>query len=204
VLKKMLQFLGGIKRLPTTRVGRSFVKNNDGAVAVEFAIVGVPFFMMVMAVFNTGLYFYAVNCVDRGIEDAARFVRTGEAQKGSSSAGGTGTSLTADQFRTMVCDTASAYIDCSQLNIRIQSNTDWSAINAIKCDVNNPTTGAIAKGDGTLLTAMAGTANSKVLITACYKWELGKYLPFVHFDALYPDGSTLIQSSAALQIEPYQ
>lgn len=188
---------------PSHAKARSFIKNRDGAVAVEFALVSGPFLLMMMGIMNTGLYFYAVNCVDRGVEDAARFVRTGEAQKGSASAGGNGTSMTASQFRTMVCNAASSYIDCGQMNIRIQSNTDWANVNAVTCDVNNPTTGAISSTDVTPLTVMAGTANSKVLITACYKWELGKYLPFVHFDARFPDGSVLIQSSTALQIEPY-
>ena len=203
MLKNFCGCWGIAKNTSVGRAGRSFVKNDDGVVAIEFAMVGAPFLLMMVGVFNTGLFFYSVNCVDRGVEDAARFVRTGEAQKGSASAGVSGVSITAAQFRTLVCNSATSFIDCNQLNIRIQSDPNWANINSVVCDVNNPTSGAISATSATPLTVMTGTANSKVLITACYKWTLGKYLPFVHFDARFPDGSALIQSSTALQIEPY-
>lgn len=184
------------------RRGRSFLKNADGTVAVETALISIPFLTMMFGIINTGMFFYAINCVDRGVEDAARFVRTGEAQKGTYP-GGT-TQMTAGQFKTLVCAKASTYIDCNKLNVRIQSATSWNAINAFTCPLSGSlTTGAINTTDTTAISAIAGTQTAKVLITVCYQWDLGKYLPFVHFDARFADGSALIQSSTALQIEPY-
>ena len=43
--------------------GRSFVKDSQGAVAVEMALVSIPFLTMMFGILNTGLYFYAINCV---------------------------------------------------------------------------------------------------------------------------------------------
>jgi Flp pilus assembly protein TadG len=184
------------------RCGRSFLKNDDGALAVETAMVSLPFLMMMFGIVNTGMYFYAINCVDRGVEDAARYVRTGEAQKGTYP-GATGP-LTAGGFKTLVCDKASNYIDCSKLEIRIQSAAEWKDINALNCPTTgNLSSGAISSTDTTAISAITGTQTAKVLIVACYKWDLGKYLPFVKFDARYDDKATLIQSSTALQIEPY-
>lgn len=184
------------------KCGHSFLKDSKGAAAVEFALVSIPFLMMMFGILNTGLYFYAINCVDRGVEDAARYVRTGEAQKGTYS-GATGP-MTAGQFRSLVCAKATTYIDCGKLNIRIISGPDWGAIQPFTCPVAGALdVGAIPANDSTALSALAGTQNSVVLIVACYQWEMGKYLPFLHFDSRFLDGSSLIQSSTAMKIEPY-
>lgn len=193
------------RKKPAKRVancGRSFLKDSDGAVAVEMALVSIPFVTMMFGIVNTGMYFYAVNCIDRGLEDAARYIRTGEAQKGT--APGLSSQMTAGGFRTLVCNKATSYIDCSKLQIRIFTAANWTGVNPFTC----PTTGtldagAIMAGDGTLISATAGTQSAVVLITACYQWTTGKYLPFMHFDKRFSDGSSLIQSSTALKIEPY-
>lgn len=186
----------------TANCGRSFLKDSNGAVAIETAMVSIPFLTMMFGILNAGLYFYAVNCLDRGMEDAARYVRTGEAQKGTYP-GGT-TQMTAGQFRSLVCTKATSYIDCSKLQIRIMSGTDWSTINPFTCPTaGDLTSGAITAGEATAISAKTGTQNSVVLVVACYQWTMGKYLPFVRFNTTFSDGSTLIQSSTALKIEPY-
>ena len=183
----------------------SFIKDSSGQAGVEIAMVSVPFLTMIFGVVNAGMFFYAVNCVDRGVDDAARFIRTGEAQHGSASAGGNGTSsITAGQFRTLVCQRATSYVDCSAMQIMVQSGADWSTINPLTCPTDGTApAGNIAANDGTPISTTAGSQNSVVLITVCYKWSLAKYLPYVKFDKRYADGSALIQSSTALKIEPY-
>lgn len=195
-------------------LGRSFLKDSDGAVAIELAMVSVPFLTMMFAVINTGMFFFAINCLDRGMEDASRYIRTGEAQGGKVAgyAGSTGQGMTAAQFKKLVCDRASGYIDCTKLEITIQSSTDanggWANINPTVCMANGSlTTGNVPANAnpnvGPTISGIAGTQGAVVLITACYKWEMGRYLPFVHFDRRFTDGSSLIQSSTALRIEPY-
>ena len=169
---------------------------------------------MMFAVVTTGMYFFAINCVDRGMEDASRYIRTGEAQGGKVAGytSNTSSTMTAAFFKKLVCDRASAYIDCSKLEITIQSSSDatggWANITPGSCLTNgNLTTGNVAPlndpNAGPTIASITGTQGAVVLITACYKWQLGKYLPFVHFDQRFSDGSTLIQSSTALKIEPY-
>ncbi len=193
------------RKKPAKRVagcGRSFLKDNDGQVAIEMAMVSVPFLTMMFGIINTGMFFYAVNCIDRGIEDAARYIRTGEAQKGTYP--GATAQMNAGQFRTMVCNKATSYIDCSKLQIRIFTAADWSGVNPFTCPTTGTlSSGAIMAGDNTPISTTAGTQSAVVLITACYQWTMGKYLPFAHFDSRFSDGSSLIQSSTALKIEPY-
>ena len=183
-------------------LGRSFLKDSEGQVAVEMALVSIPFLTMMFGIINTGMFFYAVNCLDRGLEDAARYIRTGEAQKGT--APGLSGQMTAGGFRTMVCAKATSYIDCSKLQIRIFTAADWNGVTAFTCPTTGTlSSGAIMAGDNTPISTSAGTQSAVVLITACYQWTMGKYLPFVQFDKRFSDGSSLIQSSTALKIEPY-
>ena len=194
------------RKKPAKRVaacGRSFLKDSEGAVAIEIALVSIPFLTMMFGIINTGMYFYAVNCIDRGLEDTARYIRTGEAQKGTAP-GLSGSQMTASGFRTMVCNKATSYIDCSKLQIRIFTAADWNGVNAFTCPTTGTlNSGAIMAGDNTPISTTAGTQSAVVLITTCYQWTTGKYLPFMQFDRRFSDGSSLIQSSTALKIEPY-
>ena len=98
----------------------------------------------------------------------------------------------------------SSRLDCSKLQIRIFTAADWSGVNPFTCPTAGTlNAGAIVAGDSTPISTTAGTQSSVVLITACYQWTMGKYLPFMHFDNRFSDGSSLIQSSTALKIEPY-
>lgn len=166
------------------------------------AMVSVPFLTMMFGIINTGMFFYAVNCIDRGLEDASRFIRTGEAQKGT--APGLTIEMTAGQFKQLVCTKATGYIDCSKLQLRIFSAADWSGVNPYTCATSGSLDGGtIATTDGSNISTKTGSQGAVVLITACYQWSMGKYLPFVRFDKRFSDGSSLIQSSTALKIEPY-
>jgi Flp pilus assembly protein TadG len=183
-------------------MARSFARNDQGGVAIEMALISIPFLTMMFGIITTGMFFYAVNCLDRGVEDSARYIRTGEAQKGT--VPGMSGQLTAGGFKTLVCARATSYIDCSKLQIRILTAADWSGINPFSCPTTGDlTSGAIAASDTTPISQTAGTQSTDVLIVACYQWTMGKYLPFTKFDARFPDGSSLIQSSTALKIEPY-
>jgi Flp pilus assembly protein TadG len=176
----------------TTSV-KTFASNEAGTTAIEFAMVAPPFLMMVFGIINTGMFFYSVNSLDRGLEDSSRRIRTGELQN-------LGT-VTAGSYKTMLCDAATAYVDCANVQVLIQSQTSWAALGAQSCQSGGTLTPSTGPSN-TSLSTLTGTAGAIVLITACYKWEFAKYLPFLKFGSL-ADGSALIQSSTAFKTEPY-
>lgn len=170
----------------------TFKADDSGATAVEFAFVAVPFFMMVFGVINIGMFFYAVNSLDRGLEDATRRIRTGELQNCSASVG---------DFKTRMCNASSGYINCNKLSLLIQSANDWDGLTAQSC----LTSGALTPSSGTAgqaLVDLAGNQNAVVLITACYEWEAAQYLPFLRLGNL-GNNSMLIQSTSAFRTEPF-
>jgi hypothetical protein len=182
---------GPFKDRKISKTSRRFAKDASGATAVEFGIVALPFFMMVFGIINIGMYYYTVNSVDRGLEDATRRIRTGELQNCSASVG---------DFKTLMCNSASSYIDCNKLNLLIQSAPDWGGLALQSCT----SAGALTPGSGTPgqdLADLAGNQNAVVLITACYQWETAKYLPFLTLGD--STNGLIIQSTSAFRTEPF-
>lgn len=183
---------GQFKDHKNSKPSRRFAKDVSGATSVEFGFVALPFFMMVFGIINIGMYYYTVNSVDRGLEDATRRIRTGELQNCSASVG---------DFKTLMCNSASGYIDCNKLNLLIQSAPDWGGLVAQSCQ----SVGGLTPSSGTPgqdLSDLAGNQNAVVLITACYEWETAQYLPFLKLGTL-SNGSMLIQSTSAFRTEPF-
>ncbi len=114
---------GRLSPAPRSRVAR-WLRNDRGATAIEFAIVAVPFFMLVLGTIGIGLYFFTTNSLEHGVEAAARKIRTGEAQKSG---------LTVGDFKQSVCDGAGSYIDCSKLSVLVQHASSWSALTPQSC-----------------------------------------------------------------------
>ena len=122
--------------------------------------------------------------------------------------------MTAEQFQKLVCDLAQPNIDCSKLVIHLGSYSSWKDVVTPDCvdgSTGNMTTGGV--GTTPIKDAsMAGEANMKVLVTACYDWTVAKYLPFLLHDndgnARYTqrlaDGGLLLQTSVVFQTEPYK
>ena len=109
-------------RLPLLHRRRSasrLVRNEDGAAAVEFALVAVPFLLFVLGLLGMGLYFLASTSLEYGVEAAARKLRTGEAEKGN---------MTVGKFRELVCEAAGSYIDCGKVSTIVQHAATWSGI----------------------------------------------------------------------------
>lgn len=59
---------------------RPFGRNEEGVTAVEFALVAAPFFALVFAILETALVFFAGQVMETAVADAARLIRTGQAQ----------------------------------------------------------------------------------------------------------------------------
>lgn len=60
------------------RLVRRFKKDENGATAVEFAFVAGPFFLLVFAIFETAIYFWANQYLETIVDDVTRLYRTGQ------------------------------------------------------------------------------------------------------------------------------
>ena len=55
-------------------------RGNSGSAAVEFALIAPVFFLLLFAIFETGMLFFADMTLENGVAVTARLIRTGQAQ----------------------------------------------------------------------------------------------------------------------------
>ncbi len=178
---------------------RRWRRDDSGATAVEFAIVALPFMMLMFGIMTVCLYFFTNFSLENAAWAAARAVRTGQLQQGKGAYSGVMTlEDRKNAFKAALCSKAPSFLHCSsRVVVIVQSNTSFGGIVEPQCAVN-----------GTLINQSAaafdtGGASSVVLITVCYPWEFANQLPFLKFGTLN-NGAALMQASVTFRTEPYQ
>src|ERR1700730_9557131 len=66
------------------RIFRRFVRQQSGAIALEMALVGPPFFLILLTIIDLGLMLANQSLLDGAARDAARLIRTGQVQSATS------------------------------------------------------------------------------------------------------------------------
>src|ERR1700740_359686 len=94
------------------RATRRFGSDKKGSSAVEFALIGGPFFMMIFAIIETALMFFAQQALETATQDTARMIMTGEAK-----------SFTQTQFKDALCLKVATFISCTGIRVASQSFT---------------------------------------------------------------------------------
>jgi hypothetical protein len=177
---------------------RRWHNDDSGVTAIEFAIVAMPFLLMMFGIMSVCLFYFANFSIENAVWQAARALRTGQVQQSQGAYAGAVTN--ADRkiaFKKALCERAPTFLKCNDKAIVIvQSNANFSGIHEPNCVTN-----------GTMITDAAagfdiGGGSSVLLVTVCYPWELGGKLPFFKMGNL-SDGSLLMQASVAFRTEPY-
>jgi Flp pilus assembly protein TadG len=175
-------------------------RDQSGFTAVEFALVAMPFIMLMFGIMSVCLYFFTNFTMENAVWAASRAVRTGQFQTGGGAYSGLVTmGDRKNAFKQALCAKAPAFIDCTKAIVLMQSNANFGGITEPKC-TNNGTMIDQASADASF---NVGGASSVVLVTVCYPWSFGGALPFVKLGNLQ-DGSLLVQASVAFRTEPYQ
>lgn len=86
------------------RLRRFFVKDEKGTTAVEFALIGAPFFALLGFMLLGGHILWLSHSMDTSMQMVSRQIRTGQAQAAG---------MTMTQFRNTICATvATSQADC--------------------------------------------------------------------------------------------
>lgn len=169
------------------RARRRFIRDARGSVAVEFALTAIPFFTLLFAIFEAGMVFFASATLDQSLNDAARLIRTGQAQTAGT---------TVSQLTATVCNNVALLTNCTtklKLDVRIYTKFSSVAYPAV-----TDTNGAV---DSSKLQFNLGAAGDIVLIRAFYVWSIMS--PFTTGLSNNTSGTRLLQSSVAFRNEPY-
>lgn len=176
-------------------------KNEDGATAVEFAIVSLPFLMLLLGTMSVGLGYFWIFTLENAVWAASRDLRTGAFQTNSGIYAGLGTAQEKiDKFQEEICARTPLKSDClANSRVLVQSNATFNGITAPNCLNNENNLIDKSAADAAF---SAGASSSVVMVTACYAWQFGGNLPFLRLGNM-ANGSFLIQASAAFRTEPY-
>lgn len=123
----------GSKRRSFLSKLRLFRRRDDGSAAVEFALLALPFFALVMFTFELGLGFVANKVLEIGTDTVARQIRVGQLQLRAFDPDTAGDEEAAQregmaEFREALCDqaTMTIFFDCSKLLIDVQMIATWA------------------------------------------------------------------------------
>jgi len=164
-----------------------FRRAKRGATAVEFAMIAMPFFLLLYAVIDTSLVYFATTTLENGLAAASRQIKTGQAQAAN---------MTAQQFRTLVCNEVSMLLKCdAHLAIDVRKFTSFGGVNLpAALDGNGNLTGNFQFN--------TGGAGDIIVVRAFYAWPM--LTPnFGDTMTNMAGNSRLLTAAAAFKNEPF-
>lgn len=166
---------------------RAFVGDRKGATAVEFALIAAPFFLLIFAILEIALIFFASAIIENAVAEAARDIRTGELQNAGEGE---------EEFRAAVCAQIQTVADCGRLRIDVRTFENFAST-----QFNPPVT-----DDGDLddsgFAFDPGIAQDIVVVRVFYDWPLlGPGM--INGLANMPGNRRLISAATAFRNEPY-
>lgn len=139
-----------------TRITGRFARDKDGTTAVEFGLLGLPFFAMIAVILETSLVLLASNIFDSALQDTTRQIRTGQAKTASH---------TIADFRAGMCDRLVGLFDCDAIVIVVREVSSFSAANIIDPVDQNTGNWLVTE------TYSSGDRQTIMVAEAYYKWE---------------------------------
>jgi Flp pilus assembly protein TadG len=146
----------GSPRCVRRRFG-SLLRDRGGATMVEFALIALPFFLLLFGGFEIGFVYWATEELENATSHGARMVRTGQVQTGR---------ITQAALKTQICNQTAILVGCtSRLRIDIRSATTFAALTP-----PTPLDGAGALKDDSDFSFDPGDPNDVIIVSAFYSW----------------------------------
>lgn len=171
-----------IKRRPKSQ---TFSTDQSGVTAIEFALIAPPFFALLLALFEVGLVFFSGSVLENAVNDAARLIRTGQAQAGS---------FSKSSFQNEICKNVVMF-DCGKLVVDVETFQNFSGIGIPDDPLDS---------SGNLKTNFPfnmGVGGDVVLVRVFYEWEL--MAPKLTLMGNMGSGNRLLSTAQVFRNEPF-
>ena len=127
---------------------RRFRVATDGATAVEFGLVALPFFALLWSIIETAMAFWAQSLLDNAVANASRQLYTNSFASSYSTVSAQYTSQNKtpptqkDYFKTLICNKATLLFNCSKIDVDVKAIASGSgdftdAATAFKIPITN-------------------------------------------------------------------
>lgn len=166
---------------------RRWLRGEDAATAIEFALVAFPFTYLLIGIVELSLMFAATSTLDAATNDAARLIRTGQVQQTNGDP--------QDMFEDLLCQKISVFLPCSGIQYEVITMNGFSDFASYPASFDE---------DGNLESSGfdPGAVDDVVLIRAAYRYPLMTPL----LGAVFSDGpnnTKLMVTTVVLETEPY-
>jgi Flp pilus assembly protein TadG len=174
---------------------RRFRRNRRGSAAIEFALVAPLFFVLLFAVIETALVFFAAQVLENGTQDSARLMLTHQAQDAG---------MTQSQFSQDLCNRVKLLFTCdgtssSALVVTVKAYKPGVAIPA--SDLADPIVSGAFTGKPVY---EASSPGDTVLVRTFYQWPL--FVTQLGYNIANLSSGTsnkrLLASTYAFRVEP--
>lgn len=170
---------------------RRFVRAQRGATAVEFAIIALPFLVLLFGIIELGMVFLVSTTLSNATDAAARQIRTGEFQTSGSSS--------KVDFKTLVCAKMTWLQQSCGSNLAVDVQTfntfqDLSTTGPTNAQTFNPNTTCFTTGN----------PGDIVLVRTYYTWTI--FTPLLNAALVNMgngSGKRLINATTSFRNEPW-
>jgi Flp pilus assembly protein TadG len=165
-------------------VGRRFLGSDGGGAAVDFALVLLPFLVVLMAIIESAVFLLAGQVLQTSATNAARLILTGQAQNAGD---------TAAQFKSTVCATLTVMFNCANnLYVDVESFSSFSNISLPSPTNSN---GAVNSGS---FGYSPGNPGDIVVVRLIYQWPI-----LATGLGLWGKNANTLVATVAFRNEPY-
>jgi|SRR4051794_15337612 Flp pilus assembly protein TadG len=178
-----------IRRLARRVSPRRFMRRQDGAVAVEFGLILLPFLALMFGIMETALVFFADQTLETAVADSARLIMTGQAQTQS---------LNQTTFKNAVCSRIYGLFNC-QTGVYVDVQT-YSSFGSI---TNTPPLDSNQNLVTSNFVYQPGGPGDIVVVRLYYQWPI--YVSLMNLSNLsnMSNHNRLLVATAAFRNEPY-
>ena len=164
-------------------------RDHRGATALEFALVAVPLFALILFSLQLAIVSFFDQMLQTATEKSARQLMTGSAQLSS---------VTQSGFKNVVCANA-AQFTCSGLMVDVQSASSFSQVSTAALTPTYDSSGNVTN----TWSYSPGSAGDIVIMRVMYDWPIIGG-PFAYGLSNQSNGTFLMVATAVFKTEPYQ
>ncbi|CDN47254.1 TadE family protein [Neorhizobium galegae bv. orientalis str. HAMBI 540] len=165
---------------------KALLRNEQGAAAVEFALLVLPFFIFLFCILDMALMFFVDSALDSALHTAARSVRVGSAHSNN---------WNLATFKNNVCDGMAFAFGCKdELLIRTTAMPDFSSMS-----FTSPVSGGVLSVTESFSPAASG---DYVMIQAFLPWNSLLATVGANVNTL-ADGTYVLSAAVIFRNEPF-
>lgn len=184
-MPNLIQNYKTAKRFKFSKMLKRFQKEQDGVTAIEFGMLGLPFFLIITSIIEVSLFFFAGQYLDHSVDQVARKIRVGALPSNMSKA----------DFKQMVCDETTMMLKCDKIKVDLKVVDSYDDIGE---DSPAPVNGELANNQ---YGYTQPGASQIVQMTVHYEWPILTNFVAQHWADL--DNGALMSSVAAFRTEAF-